>query len=132
MFAAVLLLLAAAQPAPATSKRARCAAKGATTLKANQLVKVYARRDSQGNRTLFGCWRKSGRRLKLAKEYDDGLDGRFWLKLMGIAAAFAAGAAIVLFLIGIAWAGFGLLGAFVLIIVAAIVINWFIERRRRL
>jgi hypothetical protein len=40
--------------------------------------------------------------------------------------------AIVLFLIGIAWAGFGLLGAFAVIIVAAIAINWFIERRRRL
>ena len=68
----------------------------------------------------------------MAEEYDDGLSGRFWLKLMAIAAAFAAGAAIVLFLIGIAWAGFGLIGVFVLIIVAAIVINWFIERRRRL
>jgi hypothetical protein len=71
VLAAVLLLVAATQPAPAASKRARCAAKGAKTLKANRLVKVYARRDSQGNRTLFGCWRKSGRKLKLAEEYDD-------------------------------------------------------------
>jgi hypothetical protein len=68
----------------------------------------------------------------MAKEYDDGLDGKFWVKLMLVAAACAAGVAIVLFLIGIAWAGFGLLGAFAVIIVAAIAINWFIERRRRL
>jgi hypothetical protein len=68
----------------------------------------------------------------MAKEYDDGLDGKFWVKLMLVAAACAAGVAIVLFLIGIAWAGFGLLGAFAVIIIAAIAINWFIERRRRL
>ena len=67
----------------------------------------------------------------MAEKYDDGLSGKFWLKLMGVCALFAAGFAVVLFLIGIAWAGFGLIGVFILIIIAAIVINWVTERRRQ-
>lgn len=66
----------------------------------------------------------------MGAEYDDGLDGRFWLKLMLVAAGLAAAAAAVLFLVGVVWAGFGLIGVFVVIIIAAVVINWAIERRR--
>jgi hypothetical protein len=67
----------------------------------------------------------------MGAEYDDGLDGRFWLKLMLACAGLAAAGAVVLFLIGVVWAGFGLIGVFVAIIVAAVVINWAIERRRQ-
>jgi len=34
-------------------------------------VRLYVVRDDEGNRVLHGCWRATGRKLRIAAEYDD-------------------------------------------------------------
>jgi hypothetical protein len=65
---AALALLAPAAPA---AKRARCAVKGSHTVAKSRLVRAYVKRDREGNRRLYGCVRKTGRKLLVAAEYDD-------------------------------------------------------------
>jgi hypothetical protein len=65
-----LLAFAAAAPASAASKRARCVVKHSHTVAKNRFVRVYYVRRG-GNRRLSGCRRATGRKVPLAAEYDD-------------------------------------------------------------
>ena len=66
-----LVVVAAPAPASAAGKKARCAAKRSHTVAKNRLVRVYSV-SRNGNRRLTGCLRKTGRKLVVVREYDDG------------------------------------------------------------
>ena len=63
LLAVAVLLLAAAPPAPAAKKkRARCS--GGITLERNRSFRIYET-DSEGNRTVYACHRRSKRRYTI-------------------------------------------------------------------
>jgi hypothetical protein len=66
-----LLAFAAAAPASAAGKRARCVVKHSHTVAKNRFVWVYFVRRG-GNRKLYSCRRATGRKILLPAEYDDG------------------------------------------------------------
>ena len=68
---ALAALAVAAAPAPAGAAKARCAAKRSHTVAKNRLVRVYSV-SRNGNRKLTGCLRRTGRKLVVVREYDDG------------------------------------------------------------
>ena len=67
----ILALLAVAALPTAAEGRARCAVKGSHTVAKSPAVRAYVKRDREGNRRLYGCLRKTGRKLLVAAEYDD-------------------------------------------------------------
>jgi hypothetical protein len=69
---ALLAVMAAAALPAAAPAAGRCDAKGSRTVAENGLVRVYVKRDAQGDRRLYGCRRATGRRMLVAAEYDDG------------------------------------------------------------
>ena len=65
-------LVAFAAPARASAARgSSCAAKRSHTVAKNRFVRVYSV-SRNGNRQLTGCLRKTGRKLLVVREYDDG------------------------------------------------------------
>ena len=68
LFVATLVLA----PASAEAKpRAGCAPKGSKAVNGNRLARLYVKRDREGDRVLYGCWKATGRKLRLASEFDD-------------------------------------------------------------
>jgi Kef-type K+ transport system membrane component KefB len=61
----------------------------------------------------------------------EGLGGKFWLAVLGIAIACGIGCVIAFVLFGLAWAAWGLIGAVIALLVLAAVVSWVMDRRAR-
>jgi hypothetical protein len=58
----------------------------------------------------------------------DGLGAGFWLKAIGAIFAFGIGGILLFSLIGMAWYAWGLLGAFLFVVLLLVVIGWIYDR----
>ena len=73
--AVLIALLAFAPAAEAGSSKPTCSRSGSQTVASNSSARVYtvaSRREFYGD-ILFGCYRRSGRHVRLAESYDDEL-----------------------------------------------------------
>ncbi len=71
VLAGLVAFAAPAQASAAGKRKASCAAKRSHTVAKNRFVRVYSV-SRNGNRKLTGCLRKTGRKLLVVREYDDG------------------------------------------------------------
>jgi len=71
VLAGLVAFAAPAEAGAAGKRKASCAAKRSHTVAKNRFVRVYSV-SRNGNRKLTGCLRKTGRKLVVVREYDDG------------------------------------------------------------
>jgi len=61
---------------------------------------------------------------------EEGLGARFWLGLIAVALAIGVGGIVLFFIIGTAWARWGLLGAFLFFSLVLLTFGYFYDRRQ--